>query len=179
VCEARTKEQRKAELELNTYRFKHRMMPNNLIVRGIEPSTTTTEFEEFFAQFGEIKSFKLIPEQGLGFVCFLKRESANTCKQQNDIMLKGAKLTVATCQPKEKRLKEIEEKVDLKQFNRHKNSQAFSQNGDLIEVLKTLALVFYNGTQQSQGRPQYQRQGSVGPQNNGPVQNQARMANRQ
>jgi len=34
----------------------------NLIVRNVDPDSTKEEFKEFFTNFGEIRSVKLVPE---------------------------------------------------------------------------------------------------------------------
>lgn len=53
----------------------------NLIVRNVDPDCTKEEFETFFANFGEIRSSKLVPEAQLGFVCFTDREAARSAKE--------------------------------------------------------------------------------------------------
>ena len=53
----------------------------NLIVRNVEPDVSKEEFEAYFKGFGEVRSTKLVPEAGIGFVCFTDRESARVVKE--------------------------------------------------------------------------------------------------
>lgn len=57
----------------------------NLIVKNVDPQCSKEEFEAFFANFGEIKSVKLIPEASIGFVCFQDRDAARACRESNDL----------------------------------------------------------------------------------------------
>lgn len=81
VVEAKTKQQRKSELEKSSYQFKRSMYMLNLIVRNVDPEVTKDEFETFFSNFGEIRCSKLVPEANIGFVCFTEREAARMAKE--------------------------------------------------------------------------------------------------
>lgn len=81
VCEFKSKKQRQLELEKSAYQFKKSQHLLNLIVKNVDQETTKEEFEEFFKNFGEVRSCKVIPEASLGFVCFIDRESARTAKE--------------------------------------------------------------------------------------------------
>ena len=81
VAEAKSKEQRREELARSAFQFKRSMQLLNLIVRGLSPETTKEEFDEFFGQFGTIRSSKVVPESQIGFVCYTERESARKAKE--------------------------------------------------------------------------------------------------
>ena len=76
MTEAKTKEERQAELAKSTYQWKRSMQYLNLIVRNLDPETTQEEFDTLFSNFGEIRTSRLHQESSLGFVCFKDRESA-------------------------------------------------------------------------------------------------------
>lgn len=76
VCEFKSKKQRQLELEKSAYQFKKSQHFLNLIVKNVDQETTKEEFEEFFKNFGEVRSCKVIPEASLGFVCFTDRDAA-------------------------------------------------------------------------------------------------------
>lgn len=118
VCEAKTKEQRRLELAKSSYQFKRSMQLMNLIVRNVDPECTKEEFEAFFRNFGEIKSLKLIPDSGIGFVCFTDRESARNAKENQNLVLRDRKLSVSFCEPKESRQKQLEEVWDRRVFDK-------------------------------------------------------------
>ena len=55
----------------------------------------------------------------IGFVCYADRESAINAKNQLDkIVFKNRILFVAQCEPREKRQLMMEEKVDMKLYQR-------------------------------------------------------------
>ena len=105
VVEAKTKQQRKAELERSSYQFKRSMQMLNLIVRNVDAEVTKEEFESFFSNFGEIRSSKLVPEANMGFVCFTEREAARMAKENTNLVLRNRTLNVSYCEPKESRQK--------------------------------------------------------------------------
>jgi polyadenylate-binding protein len=90
----------------------------NLIVRNLDPETTKEEFDELFGNFGSIRSSKLVPESGIGFVCFTDRDSARKAKETMNLSLRGRELNIAHCEPKESRQKQLEELWDKKAFDR-------------------------------------------------------------
>ena len=120
VCEAKTKEQRRLELAKSAYQFKRSMQHMNLIVRNVAPECTKEEFEDLFKNFGEIRSIKLVPEAGVGFVCFVDRESAKNAKESNNLFLHDRKMTAAFCEPKESRQKYLEETWDRRSYEKQR-----------------------------------------------------------
>jgi polyadenylate-binding protein len=122
VCEAKTKEQRRLELEKSAYQFKRSMKLFNLIVRNVDPACTKEEFEDYFKNFGAIRSTKLVPEAGIGFVCFVDQESARNAKDNNNLFIRDRKLTAAFCEPKESRQKYLEETWDRRCYDKQKQS---------------------------------------------------------
>lgn len=149
VAEAKSKEQRQLELAKSTYQWKRSMQLLNLIVRNIDPHTTKEEFDEYFANFGEVRSTKLIPESSLGFVCFKEREAARRAKDCNNLMLRGREITVAFCEPKESRMKHLEEKWDKRSYERHRNASNKTNNQDVLTLITSLSLLM--GQLQNQG----------------------------
>lgn len=104
VSEAKTKEQRQNEVAKKTYQWKKSMMYMNLIVKGLDPSTTETELSDFFSQFGNVNNVKVVPETSIAFVSFTDRESARAAKQAvSEILFKGRNLYVAFVEPRETR----------------------------------------------------------------------------
>jgi RNA recognition motif-containing protein len=77
----------------------------NLIVRNLDPSTTKEEFDEFFSNFGEIRSSRIVTDAMLGFVCYKERESARKAKETPNLVLRGRDILVFFCEPKETRQK--------------------------------------------------------------------------
>lgn len=142
VREAKTKQQRQAEMAMESYKFKKSMMMHNLIVRGQDSSCTQEEFEDYFSGFGEVKSVKMIPEARIGFVCFVNKESAKAVLNHPDHMLQGKKLTVAHCKPKEERHTEMEEKIDRQAYAKHKNQQTIGQHSEVLQLISALAMMF-------------------------------------
>ena len=79
VTEAKSKQQRQDELMKNAYRYKMSQMYLNLIVKNLDPNTSEEDIKQYFMQFGNITSVKLVQksvEMNIGFVCFKDRESA-------------------------------------------------------------------------------------------------------
>jgi RNA recognition motif-containing protein len=109
VCEAKSRQQRQKEIELSTFRFKKSMQFFNLIVRNVDPCATKEEFDLFFSKFGEIRSSKIVPDAGIGFVCFKDRESAKMVKETPDLIMNNCRMEASYCEPKESRLKRQEE----------------------------------------------------------------------
>ena len=128
VCEAKSKLQRKAELERSAYLFKRSMQMLNLIVRNVDPETTKEEFETFFGNFGEIRSSKLIPEASMGFVCFTEREAARMAKENQNLIPRNRTLNISYCEPKESRQKKQEAIWDRRVYDKTKASQYQSSN---------------------------------------------------
>lgn len=106
------------ELEKSTFQFKRSMHLLNLIVRNVDPECQRDELESVFANFGEIKSCKVVPEASTGFVCFKEREAARMAKESPELVIRGRKLQVDFCEPKESRQKRQEEQYDRQQFNK-------------------------------------------------------------
>ena len=102
----------------------------NLIVRHVDPEVTKEEFEAFFKNFGDVRSVKLVPEAGIGFVCFTDRESARAAKDSQNLMLRNRKLIVSFCEPKESRQKTLEEVWDRRMYDRQKANLYKSNNAD-------------------------------------------------
>jgi RNA recognition motif-containing protein len=100
----------------------------NLIVRNLDPSTTKEEFDEFFSNFGEIRSSRIVSDAMLGFVCYKERESARKAKETPNLVLRGRDILVFFCEPKETRQKQLEEKWDKKAYEKHRNSVNKSSN---------------------------------------------------
>jgi RNA recognition motif-containing protein len=113
----------------------------NLIVRHIEPGVTKEEFEAFFKNFGEVRSTKLVPEAGIGFVCFTDRESARNAKESQNLILHNKKLFVSFCEPKESRQKSLEEVWDRRMYDRQKANSYKSNNADVISLITSLSLL--------------------------------------
>ncbi len=128
VGEAKDKEKRKDELNKNAYTFKKSMQFMNLIVKGYEESTTEEELKNFFAEFGQIQSFKMCPPANAAFVCFKDREAAKYAKEQAPgKSLKGKHLYVAFCEVKEQRQVALEEVKDKKAYELAKQHYALEQ----------------------------------------------------
>lgn len=100
----------------------------NLIVRNLDPQCSKEEFDQFFANFGEIRSSRLHPESSLGFVCFRDRESATKAKQTQNLMLRGREITLAFCEPRESRQKYLEEKWDKRAYEKSRVNSNKSSN---------------------------------------------------
>ena len=141
VCEAKTKEQRKLELAKSSFQFKRSMQQMNLIVRQVDPEVTKEEFEAYFKNFGDVRSVKLVPEAGIGFVCYTDKESARTVKDSQNLMLRNRKLFVSFCEPKESRQKTMEEVWDRRMYDRQKNQTYKSNNADVISLITSLSLL--------------------------------------
>lgn len=123
VCEFKTKEQRRMELEKTSYQFKKSMQLMNLIVRNVDPECSKEEFTDFFSNFGEVRSVKLIPDHQIGFVCFMDREAARMAKENANLVLRNRRLDANFCEPKESRQKRQEELWDRRVFDKQKASQ--------------------------------------------------------
>ena len=76
VTEAKSKEQRQQEIAKQTYQWKKSMQYMNLIVKNVDPSTTEQEIKDFFSQFGNVSSTRVISDSSVAFVSFTDRESA-------------------------------------------------------------------------------------------------------
>lgn len=154
VCEAKTKEQRKQELERSAFQFKRSMQQMNLIVRNVDPECTKEEFEAFFANFGEIRSSKLVPDAQLGFVCFNSPSEARTAKSSDNLVLHNRKLDVNFCEPKESRQLKQEELWDRRVFNKQKAQQYTNSNQDVISLITSLSLLMGQFNQGKNNRMQ-------------------------
>lgn len=141
VAEAKSKEQRKEELARSSFQFKRSMQLLNLIVRNMSPETTKEEFEEFFGQFGEIRSSKLVPESQIGFVCYTDRESARKAKEMSGTALHNYQLRIDYCEPKEQRQKALEEKWDKRAFEKQRLMNAKGNNQDVMTLITSLSLL--------------------------------------
>ncbi|CDW81947.1 polyadenylate-binding cytoplasmic and nuclear [Stylonychia lemnae] len=121
VCEAKTKEQRQQELQRQTLGFKKSMMYLNLYVKGFNNlETTEDDLRQYFSAFGELRNLKINPN-GYAYVCYKDREHARRAKEQApQIPLNGQRLTVLFFEPKELRSLQIEEQMDMKQYNQKK-----------------------------------------------------------
>ena len=113
----------------------------NLIVRNLDPSTTKEEFEEFFSNFGEIRSSRLVQNSMIGFVCYKERESARKAKETPNLVLRGREIAVNFCEPKETRQKHLEEKWDKKAYEKHRNAANKSSNQDVLTLITSLSLL--------------------------------------
>jgi polyadenylate-binding protein len=104
VSEAKDKETRMAELVKSTYNFKKSVQYMNLYVKGFDAMTTEEELNSYFSEYGTIKSLKIVNGTGQAFVCYCDRESAKSAKEQApNKTIKGKKLYVTYCEPKEVR----------------------------------------------------------------------------
>lgn len=104
VCAFKSKEKRQLELQKSTYLFKKSLQFNNLFVKGLEPGTTPEEVESYFAEYGTIKSIKVMSEVGRAFVCFEERNSAKMAKENaRNKTFNGKVLFIDYCEPKELR----------------------------------------------------------------------------
>lgn len=123
------------EMAKLSYNFKKSMQWHNVIVKGLDESCSQDDFEEYFSNFGEVKSVKLIPEARTGFVCYVNKESAKNVLGHPDHMLQGKKLFVAQCKPKEERHIEIEEKVDRRNYESHRKAQLAGPHTEVIQLI--------------------------------------------
>ena len=113
----------------------------NLIVRNLDPETTKEEFDNFFSNFGQIRSTKLVIEIGIGFVCFMDRESARKAKETQNLILRGRELSLSFCEPKESRQKQLEERWDKKAYEKQRISASKSNNSDVLSLITSLSLL--------------------------------------
>jgi RNA recognition motif-containing protein len=162
VCEFKTKEQRRMELEKTSYQFKKSMQLMNLIVRNVDPECSKEEFTDFFSNFGEVRSVKLIPDHQIGFVCFMDREAARMAKENANLVLRNRRLDANFCEPKESRQKRQEELWDRRVFDKQKASQYQQNNSDVIALISSLSMLMSqlqkggNNPRMSTGPPQQQ-----------------------
>lgn len=129
------------ELAKSSYHFKRSVQLMNLIVRNVDPQTTEEEFQNFFSNFGEIRKTKVIHSAGIGFVCFMDRESARKAKETPNLILHNLELSLAYCEPKESRQKQLEEKFDKKAFERQRIQASKSSNSDVLTLITSLSLL--------------------------------------
>lgn len=154
VREAKTKEQRALELQKSTYQFKKSMQMLNLVVKNVDPATTKEEFEAHFQIFGTVTNSKLCPEAQVGFVSFQDRDSARQAKEHAaKTPLHNRRLHANFCEPRESRRITLEEQFDKKAYEKSKQSQVKSQNGDLLSLINSIGLLLNlsnNGVQGNQ-----------------------------
>lgn len=95
VSEAKTKEQRKIELDKKSLSYKKSIMHMNLFVKGFNPATTQeAELKHFFSSFGPIKSLR-VNDNGTAYVCYNDRETAKIALEQGrGMMLNGCYMTI-------------------------------------------------------------------------------------
>lgn len=118
------------------------MMYMNLIVKGIDPTTSESDLSDFFAQFGSVNNVKVIPDTSIAFISFTDRESARAAKQAaSEILFKGRNLYVAFVEPRETRRLHFEEKMDKKSYEKHQMHVLGSKNADLIQLISSLGLL--------------------------------------
>ena len=105
------------ELEM----FKRQWQRHNLYVKFIPQEWDEDRLEQEFAEFGEIKSKKIVKKQGqdglvstgVGYVCFKNQESAQHAIE--GIKEKGGSLYVAMFESKQTRQRKLQKKFDQQQ----------------------------------------------------------------
>jgi pre-mRNA-splicing factor RBM22/SLT11 len=68
----------------------------SLYVGGLDPSTQESDLRNYFYQFGEISSLKLVSRQACAFITFTTRKAAEDAadKSYNQLLIKGRKLKI-------------------------------------------------------------------------------------
>ena len=82
VRQALPKRQREAEIKKTTERFKTSMVRFNLYFKNFPKNSTEEELKEYFSQFGEIKSLKLMREQKV----LIKSKPVPIVNSQDDLV---------------------------------------------------------------------------------------------
>ena len=153
--EAKSKDQRLAEIQRKALSFKKSLQYLNLFIKGHDKTTTTEDdFKSFFKDFGiAIKNIKVNPN-GFAFVSFLDRDSAKKAKDfASNTPLNGHKLEVSYFEPKEIRSLHMEEVIDKRSYQQQKQRELYNNSlGEIqnyVEPLgKFLTLLFASSDQQ-------------------------------
>jgi len=84
VRDAKSKQDRVKELELETLKYKSSKKRCNLYVKNFDPTTTEEDLRNLFVQFGDIESLRLFQQKDnkmpYAFVCFKTPDAASSCK---------------------------------------------------------------------------------------------------
>jgi RNA recognition motif-containing protein len=138
VRQALKKAQRLAEIQKVTERYKASMLRYNLYFKNVPADSTEAELTEYFAEYGEIKSLKLmrkpaepaeVPSEEVkvgesldfGFVSFATTESAARARHESKAKpFKGVTLFVCQFEPKSLRQAHILEARDKLQLEQYK-----------------------------------------------------------
>jgi RNA recognition motif-containing protein len=134
VRQALKKEDRKKEVERVTERYKNSMVRYNLYFKNVPNEAAEKELKEYFDQFGEIKSLKLMRKAaaedskeegkslGFGFVSYTTIESALRARTESRLkpFLGSSTFTVCQFESKSTRLAHMEETRDKLRLDRHK-----------------------------------------------------------
>jgi polyadenylate-binding protein len=117
VCEAKSKEKRQEEVKKSTFNFKKSMSLVNLIVKGFDQETPIQDLERYFAEFGQVRSVKVLADKTRAFVCFNDRDSASRAKENaGQKLLNGQRIYSNFVIPKEVRQANIEETIDKRSY---------------------------------------------------------------
>ena len=107
VREAKKKQQRIHELQMNNFKYKKSIMFFSLFVKNFPPGTTDEELKIYFSTAcqGEVTKVLVVPGTQQAFVNFEKQDQCKTAKEfARNVLFKGQyALYVEYCYPKEMR----------------------------------------------------------------------------
>ena len=148
VREAKKKQQRHAELQMNNFKYKKSIMFFSLFVKNFPVGTTEEELRIYFSTAcqGEVTKVLVVPGTQQAFVNFEKQDQCKTAKEfaRNVLFKSQYALYVEYCYPKEMRQIRNEELHDKRAQERKRNQQSQAQiaslNGsqNLIDLLTLL-----------------------------------------
>lgn len=148
VREAKKKQQRVHELQMNNFKYKKSIMFFSLFVKNFPPGTTDEELRIYFSTAcqGDVTKVMVVPGTQQAFVNFEKQDQCKTAKEfaRNVLFKSQYALYVEYCYPKEMRQIRNEELHDKRAQERKRNQQNQAQiaslNGsqNLIDLLTLL-----------------------------------------
>lgn len=148
VREAKKKEHRVHELQMNNFKYKKSIMYFSLFVKNFPIGTTEEELKIYFASgcSGDVTKVQIIPGTQQAFVNFEKQDQCKLAKDfaRNVLFKSQYALYVEYCYPKEMRLIRNEELIDRKAQEKKRNQQnqaqiaSLSGSQNLIDLLTML-----------------------------------------
>ena len=148
VREAKKKEQRHHELQMNNFKYKKSIMFFSLFVKNFPIGTTEEELKIYFSSAcqGDVTKVQIIPGTQQAFVNFEKQDQCKLAKDfaRNVLFKSQYALYVEYCYPKEMRLIRNEELIDRKAQEKKRNQQnqaqiaSLSGSQNLIDLLTML-----------------------------------------
>lgn len=125
ACEAKKKEDRCQQLQINNFKYKKSIMFFSLFVKNFPPGTTDDELKIFFTSAcnGEVTKVQIIPGTQQAFVNFEKQDCCKQAKEfaRNVLFKSQYALYAEYCYPKEMRLLRNEDILDKRAMERRKN----------------------------------------------------------